>query len=51
MFDIPEDRLECFQPFTYYGVDHFGPCTIKDGCKGFKRYGVTLLACAQEPSS
>ena len=51
MFDIPEDRLGCFQPFTYCGVDHFGPCTIKDGSKGFKRYGVTSLACAQEPSS
>lgn len=53
MFDIPEDLLGCFQPFTYCGVDQFGPCTIKDGSKGFKHYGVTVtsLACAQEPSS
>ena len=40
MSDIPEDRLERSQPFTYCGVDHFGPCSIKDGCKESKRYGV-----------
>lgn len=44
MSDIPEDRLERFQPFTYCGLDHFGPCMIKDGCKEFKRYAV-LFSC------
>lgn len=43
MSDIPEDRLERFQPFTYCGLDHFGPCMIKDGCKELKPYAVLFM--------
>ena len=44
MSDLPEDRLESCPPFTYYGVDYFGPFTIKEGRKELKRYGV-LFTC------
>ena len=30
MSDLPEDRLESCPPFTYCGVDYFGPFTIKE---------------------
>ena len=44
MSDLPEDRLESCPPFTYCGVDYFGPFTIKEGRKELKRYGV-LFTC------
>ncbi|XP_060570099.1 uncharacterized protein LOC132728485 [Ruditapes philippinarum] len=47
MADLPEDRLEPSPPFTYSGVDYFGPWLIKEGRKELKRYGVvfTCLCC------
>lgn len=44
MADLPEDRLEEAPPFTYCGVDYFGPWYIKEGRKQMKRYGV-LFTC------
>ena len=44
MSDLPEDRLDCHPPFTYCGVDYFGPFTIKEGRKVLKRYGI-LFTC------
>lgn len=44
MADLPEDRLEPAPPFTYCGVDLFGPFHIKEGRKELKRYGV-LFTC------
>ena len=44
MSSLPEDRLECCPPFTYCGVDYFGPFVIKEGRKELKRYGV-LFTC------
>ena len=44
MSDLPEDRLDCYPPFTYCGVDYFGPFTIKEGRKVLKRYGI-LFTC------
>ena len=44
MSDLPEDRLDCYPPFTYCGVDYFGPFKIKEGRKELKRYGV-LFTC------
>jgi hypothetical protein len=44
MSDLPEDRLGAEGPFTYCGVDCFGPWYIKDGRKIVKRYGV-LFTC------
>ena len=40
MADLPEDRLESAPPFTYSGVDYFGPWYIREGRKELKRYGV-----------
>ena len=40
MSDLPLDRLAVEPPFTYSGVDYFGPFLIKEGRKELKRYGV-----------
>ncbi|CAC5369945.1 unnamed protein product [Mytilus coruscus] len=47
MADLPIDRLHQVPPFTYSGVDLFGPWYIKEGRKELKRYGVlfTCLSC------
>lgn len=44
MADLPADRLTPTPPFTYYGVDDFGPWYVKEGRKEIKRYGV-LFTC------
>ena len=44
MSDLPQDRLEQAAPFTYTGVDLFGPFLVKEGRKEVKRYGV-LFTC------
>lgn len=44
MADLPKQRLTEAPPFTYCGVDYFGPCLIKEGRKVLKRYGV-LFTC------
>ena len=44
MADLPEDRMETTPPFTYCGMDCFGPFYIKEGRKELKRYGL-LLTC------
>ena len=44
MSDLPQDRLDPSPPFTYTGVDLFGPFLVKDGRKDVKRYGV-LFTC------
>ena len=40
MEDLPKDRLEEAPPFTYCGVDFFGPFAIKEKRSIVKRYGV-----------
>ena len=40
MSELPSDRLQEFPPFTYCGVNLFGPLTIKNYRKKLKRYGV-----------
>ena len=47
MAELPEDRVEPSPPFTYSGVDYFGPWHIREGRKELKRYGVifTCLCC------
>lgn len=47
MSDLPEERLKIAPPFTYCGVDLFGPWLIKEGRKELKRYGVlfTCMSC------
>ena len=44
MADLPEERIAAAPPFTYCGVDLFGPFHIKQGRKEVKRYGV-LFTC------
>ena len=44
MGNLPEDRMETSPPFTYTGIDCFGPIHDKDGRKDIKRYGL-LLTC------
>ena len=44
MADLPTDRLEPSPPFTYCGLDCFGPFVVKEGRKEVKRYGL-LLTC------
>jgi hypothetical protein len=45
--DLPEDRVSEAPPFTYCGVDLFGPFLIKEGRREMKRYGClfTCLSC------
>ena len=40
MADLPKDRIEPSPPFTFCGVDYFGPWRIKEGRRELKRYGV-----------
>lgn len=44
MADLPEERMETTPPFTYCGMDCFGPFYIKEGRKELKHYGL-LLTC------
>ena len=40
MADLPPDRAECQPPFTYCGMDLFGPFLVKERRTTIKRYGV-----------
>ena len=44
MADLPQDRLTSAPPFTFCGMDCFGPFIIKEGRKELKRYGL-LFTC------
>ena len=44
MSDLPKDRVEPAPPFTYSGMDCFGPWVIREGRKEMKRYGL-LFTC------
>ncbi|KAG1929293.1 hypothetical protein F2P79_023066 [Pimephales promelas] len=44
MADLPPERMEATPPFTYSGMDCFGPFYVKDGRKDLKRYGL-LFTC------
>lgn len=44
MSDLPTERIEHSAPFTYCGMDVFGPFLTKQGRKEYKRYGL-LFTC------
>ena len=44
MAELPKERVEPSPPFTYCGVDLFGPLYVKEGRKELKRYGL-LFTC------
>ena len=47
MTDLPKDRLTPALPFTYIGLDYFGPFTTKQGRKeqkGMEHCSHALLA-------
>ena len=46
MGNLPEDRVEPAPPFTYCGLDCFGPFIVRDGRKEMKRYGLILTCLA-----
>lgn len=44
MSDLPSERMEATPPFTYSGMDCFGPFYVKERRKDIKRYGL-LFTC------
>ena len=44
MSNLPSDRLAVSPPFTYCGMDCFGPFLIQEGRKQMKKYGL-LITC------
>ena len=44
MADLPKERITPSPPFTYCGVDYFGPFFIKQERKEAKRYGA-IFSC------
>lgn len=40
MAELPKERLEASAPFTYSGMDCFGPFIVKKARKEYKRYGL-----------
>ena len=46
MSDLPEDRLTPSEPFTYSGVDLFGPFYVKERRSVLKRWGVMFTCLA-----
>jgi len=46
MADLPEERVEPSPPFTYCGLDCFGPFIVKEGRREMKRYGLIFTCLA-----
>ena len=44
MAELPKERVEVSPPFSYTGMDCFGPFLIKKGRKEYKRYGLILTS-------
>ena len=40
MTDLPTERVEITPPFTYCGMDCFGPFIVREGRKDLKRYAI-----------
>ena len=48
MADLPEDRVEPTPPFTYCGMDCFGPFTAKERGKELKK-DAEIVTCLSMP--
>lgn len=46
MADLPKERVQPAPPFTYSGMDLFGPFFIKEGRKELKRWGCVFTCLA-----
>ncbi|XP_070183219.1 uncharacterized protein [Littorina saxatilis] len=46
MADLPPERIDPSPPFTYCGIDCFGPFHVKDGRREVKRYGLIVTCFA-----
>jgi hypothetical protein len=46
MADLPKERVTPAPPFTYCGIDYFGPFVVKQGRKEVKRYGAVFMCMA-----
>lgn len=46
MADLPKERVTPAPPFTYCGIDYFGPFVVKQGRKEVKRYGAVFTCMA-----
>ncbi len=53
MADPPPEWMETTPPFTYSGMDCFGPFYVKEGRRELKRYGLikVLILSVQRESS
>ncbi|KAL0147688.1 hypothetical protein M9458_056997 [Cirrhinus mrigala] len=47
MADLPRDRTDLSPPFTYCGMDCFGPFYAKQGRKEYKRYCLFTCLCSR----
>ena len=43
MADLPRDMMSEEAPFTFWGIDMFGPFVVKTGCKELKQYGAFYI--------
>ncbi|XP_023808641.1 uncharacterized protein LOC111947062 [Oryzias latipes] len=50
MSDLPSERTEAMSPFTYSGMDCFGPFYVKEGRKEMKRWRKEYLLNLQQRS-
>ena len=46
MADLPNDRTDAVTPFSYCGIDCFGPFTVKERRSEIKRYGLIVVCMA-----
>ena len=48
MADLPKERSSDAAPFTYVGMDMFGPFVTKEGRELLKRYGAIFTCLASQ---
>lgn len=48
MSALPPERCEASAPFTFCGMDCFGPFVVKRGRKEYKRYGLIFICLSSQ---